>query len=48
MPDYNCHGIKKSRIKIGDMPGVKIDEHFDKVADLIGEFQVLFSCEIFQ
>jgi hypothetical protein len=43
MPDYNSHGIKKFRIKIGDMPGVKIDEHFDKVSDLIGEFQVLSS-----
>ena len=35
MPDYNSHGIEKIRIKIGDMPGAKIDEHFDKVADLI-------------
>ncbi|CAB3989828.1 dual specificity phosphatase 14-like [Paramuricea clavata] len=35
MPDYDSHGIEKFRIKIGDMPGAKIDEHFDKVSDLI-------------
>ena len=37
MPDYDSHGIEKIRINIGDMPGAKIDEHFNKVADLIGE-----------
>ena len=37
MPDYNSHGIEKFRVKIGDMPGAKIDAYFDKVSDLIGK-----------
>ena len=40
MPDYNAHGIEKLRIKIGDMPGAKIEEYFDKVSDLIGKVNV--------
>jgi hypothetical protein len=44
MPDYDSHGIEKFRIKIGDMPGAKIDEYFDKVSDLIGERRDFILC----
>jgi hypothetical protein len=42
MPDYDSHGVEKFRIKIDDMPGAKIEEHFDKVADLIGELEIAY------
>lgn len=36
MPDYDSHGIETFKVAINDMPEEKIEEHFDQVADLIG------------